>query len=291
MGRASGTASRSTAGAGVTQAVHGAGGRIICQLWHMGRVVHPTLPGRAQPVSSSATTAPGNASTYEGPKPHAAARPLRVDEFPALIEDYRRATANAMEAGFDGVQIHGANGYLIDQFLRDSANQRSDGYGGSIENRIRLLLEITQAVADVAGADRTSLRVSPNGTVQGVTDSNPTPLFTLLAERLSPMGLSFLEVKEPPPGGTRGTPEHAPVHPSMRRAFKGVMVMNSDFDAVRAPAALAAGEADAIAFGRLYIGNPDLVHRLRDNLPLAKDVAATYYTQGTEGYVDYPTAA
>jgi len=275
----------------VTDAVHGAGGRIICQLWHMGRIMHPSMPGRSQPVSASATTAPGNAMTYEGPKPHVEARALREDEFPALLEDYRRATANALEAGFDGVQIHGANGYLIDQFLRDRANLRTDRYGGSMENRVRLLLEVTRAVAGVAGADRTSVRVSPNGNIQGVSDSNPEPLFTLAAQGLSEIGLGFLEVKEPPPGGTRGKPEHPPVAPAIRRAFKGPLVMNSDFDAVRAPAAMAAGEADAIAFGRLYIGNPDLVHRLKAGLPLAKDNAETYYTQGEEGYIDYPVAA
>jgi 2,4-dienoyl-CoA reductase-like NADH-dependent reductase (Old Yellow Enzyme family) len=275
----------------VTSAVHEAGGRIICQLWHMGRVVHPSLPGRRQPVSASATTAPGMAQTYEGKQPYVQARALRIDEIPALLEDYRHATANALEAGFDGVQIHGANGYLIDQFLRDKANLRTDDYGGSIENRVRLLLEVTEAVVGVAGADRTAVRVSPNGDIQGVSDSNPEPLFTLAARRLSEFGLAFLEVKEPPPGGTRGTPDHPPVGPAIRRAFQGNLVLNSDFDLARGTAALASGAADAIAFGRPFIANPDLPHRLAAGLPLAADEMATWYTQGPHGYIDYPAAA
>ena len=275
----------------VTDAVHEAGGRIMCQLWHMGRVVHPSLPGREQPVSASATTAPGNAMTYDGPQPHVQARPLRTEEVPALLEDFRRGTENALAAGFDGVQLHGANGYLIDQFLRDAANQRDDQYGGSLENRARLLLEIMDAIVAVAGADRTAVRLSPNGNIQGVRDSDPAPLFRFVAEALSPLGLAFLEVKEPPPGGTRGTPDHPPVAPVIRAAFKGTMVLNSDFDAVRAPAALAEGLADAIAFGRHFIANPDLVYRLQHGVPLADSQAATWYTQGPEGYVDYPAVA
>ena len=272
----------------VTEAVHAAGGRIMCQLWHMGRVVHPSLPGRRQPVSASATTAPGMAMTYEGPQPYVEARPLGVDEVPALLEDFRRATHNAMAAGFDGVQLHGANGYLIDQFLRDAANQRDDSYGGAPENRIRLLMEVTEAIAGVAGADRTAVRISPNGMTQGVRDSNPAPLFSLVAEGLSSLGLAFLEVKEPPPGGTRGTPDHPPVAPVIRSIFKGPMVLNSDFDGARASAALDAGVADAIAFGRHFIGNPDLVYRLAHGLALTPSAPDTYYTQGPEGYVDYP---
>ena len=275
----------------VTGAVHEAGGRIMCQLWHMGRVVHPSLPGRGQPVSASATTAPGDAMTYDGPQPHVQARPIGLAEIPALLEDFRRATDNAMAAGFDGVQLHGANGYLIDQFLRNAANQRDDSYGGAPENRARLLLEIMDAIVGVAGADRTAVRISPNGNIQGVRDSDPAPLFRMVAEALSSLGLAFLEVKEPPPGGTRGTPDHPPVAPVIREVFKGPMVLNSDFDAVRAPVALAEGLADAIAFGRHFIANPDLVNRLRHELPLAAGPSATWYTQGPEGYVDYPAVA
>lgn len=272
----------------VTEAVHAAGGRIICQLWHAGRVVHPGMPGRGQPVSASATTAPGMGMTYGGPKPYTEARALRIDELPDLLSDFRHATENAMTAGFDGVQLHAANGYLIDQFLRDATNQRQDDYGGTPEKRIRLLMEITQAVVDIAGAGRTAVRLSPNGVVQGVTDSDPAPLFRLAAERLSGVGLAFLEIKEPPPGGTRGTPNHPPMTSMLRTTFKGAVVLNSDFDAERAAVALATGMADAIAFGRPFIGNPDLVHRLANRLPLTNSKPDTWYTQGAEGYIDYP---
>jgi 2,4-dienoyl-CoA reductase-like NADH-dependent reductase (Old Yellow Enzyme family) len=275
----------------VTEAVHEAGGRIICQLWHMGRVVHSSLPGRSQPISSSATTAPGFASTYEGKKPHVQARALPIEEMPALLEDYRRAARNALAAGFDGVQIHGANGYLLDQFLRNSANLRDDEYGGSVENRIRLPLAVTRAVVEVAGAERTAIRISPNDEIQGVIDSDPVPLFVSFAEELSKIGLAFVEVKEPPPDGTRGKPAYPPVAPAIRRAFKGPVVLNSDFDLARAQAALDAGAGDAIAFGRPFIANPDLPYRLARGIPLAGDVTATWYSQGPEGYVDYPKAA
>ena len=168
----------------ITEAVHAAGGRIAAQLWHMGRMVHPSFLGGAQPVSASATTAPAKAHTYDGRAPYGEARPLRTDEIPGLLEDYRRAARNAIAAGFDGVQIHAANGYLIDQFLRDGTNHRDDQYGGPIENRIRLLSEVTAAVAETVGADRTGVRLSPNGEIQGCNDSNPEPLFQAAAAAL-----------------------------------------------------------------------------------------------------------
>jgi N-ethylmaleimide reductase len=275
----------------VTDAVHGAEGRIVAQLWHMGRIVHPSFLGGAQPVSSSATTAPGQAHTYAGKQDYAQARPLKTDEIPGLLQDYRVAARNAIEAGFDGVQIHAANGYFIDQFLRDNTNLRTDQYGGSVENRTRLLREVTQAVADEIGADRTSVRLSPNGTIQGVNDSDPVALFSAAASVLSAIGIAFLELREPGPEGTFGKAEHAPVAPAMKAAFKGPLVLNSDYDAAKAQAALDAGEADAIAFGRTFIANPDLPYRMKAGLPLTKDVAATWYSQGPEGYTDYPTAA
>jgi len=188
----------------IVAAVHEAGGRIVSQLWHMGRAVHPSMPGRGQPVSASATTQPGMDHTYDGKKPFVEARPLRIDEIPALLDDYRNAARNALAAGFDGVQIHSANGYLIDQFLRDSSNVRTDDYGGPIENRIRLLREIAEAVADVARADRTSIRLSPNGDRRGVNDSNPEPLFEAVARMLSGLGIGFLDVREPGFDGTFG---------------------------------------------------------------------------------------
>lgn len=271
----------------VTGAVHDAGGRIFAQLWHMGRVVHSSLGG-GQPVSASATTAPHKAHTYDGRQPYEEARPLRLDEIPDLIGDYERAAANAIRAGFDGVQIHAANGYLIDQFLRDGANFRDDDYGGSIENRTRLLRQVTRAVADAVGADRTAVRLSPNGDSQGVNDSDPFTLFPAAAAILSEIGIAFLELREPPLDGTFGKAEVDPVHPCIRKAFDGPLVLNSDYGLARAQAALDAGEADAIAFGRPFLANPDLVERLRRDAPLNPDVMATWYSQGAEGYIDYP---
>lgn len=273
----------------VTAAVHEAGGRIFLQLWHMGRVVHPSLPGREQPVSSSRTTAPGLAHTYEGKQPYAEARPLRLDEIPGLIESYRVAARNATAAGFDGVQIHAANGYLIDQFLRDNANFRDDAYGGSVENRIRLLTEITRAVTEIIGADRTAVRLSPNGDTQGVNDSDPEAVFVPAAAALSAFGIAFLELREPRPESSFGKPDHPPVAPAIRRAFKGPLVLNSGYDGISGQAALDAGEADAIAFGRTFLANPDLPHRLSQRAALNKDVMATWYSQGPEGYTDYPS--
>ncbi|GJE59414.1 alkene reductase [Methylobacterium trifolii] len=275
----------------VVKAVHDAGGRIVCQIWHMGRLVHPDFLGGEKPVSSSATTAPDAAHTYEGKKPYAEARALEIDEIPRLLEDYRRAARNAIAAGFDGVQIHAANGYLIDEFLRDGDNKRTDAYGGSIENRVRLLREVTQAVADTVGKDRTGVRLSPNGLIQGTDDSNPEPLFVAAARALSEIGIAFLEMREPGPNGTFGTANHPPIAPAMKRVFHGPLILNSDYDGRSAQAALDEGNADAIAFGRTYLANPDLPVRLAADAPLNKDVASTWYSQGPEGYVDYPTLA
>jgi 2,4-dienoyl-CoA reductase-like NADH-dependent reductase (Old Yellow Enzyme family) len=272
----------------ITGSVHDAGGRIFAQLWHMGRTVHPSFLDGEAPVSSSATTAPYKAHTYDGRHPYAEARPLPLDEIPEIVDDYIRAAANAMAAGFDGVQIHAANGYLIDQFLRDSSNLRDDDYGGSIENRVRLLRQVAHAVADTVGPGRTAVRLSPNGDSQGVNDSDPVPLFTAAAEVLSEIGIAFLELREPGFEGTFGKAELPPVHPAIRKAFAGPLVLNSDFVGGTAQTALDGGEADAIAFGRTFLANPDLVARLRAGAPLNPDVRETWYGQGPEGYTDYP---
>ena len=275
----------------IVDRVHAAGGRIVCQLWHMGRLVHPSFLGGEAPVSASATTAPAHAHTYEGNQPYAEARPLRVDEISGLLEDYRKAARNAIDAGFDGVEIHAANGYLIDEFLRDNSNLRTDEYGGAIENRIRLLLEVTEAVVGVVGAHRTGVRLSPNEPVQGVDDSDPRALFTAAAAGLERFGLAFLELREPPEDGTRGKPKVASVAPDIRKVFSGPLVLNSDYDRDRAQAAIDAGVADAVAFGRVFLANPDLPRRLEERIALNEPHEATFYTQGAEGYVDYPRAA
>jgi N-ethylmaleimide reductase len=274
----------------VTEAVHAAGGRIFAQLWHMGRIVHPSLHG-VHPVSASATTAPGKAYTYEGRQPYVEARALAIEEIPRLIGDYVSAAKNSIRAGFDGVQLHGANGYLIDQFLRDGSNKRSDAYGGPIENRVRLLREVVEALVDAVGKERTAVRLSPNGDSQGVDDSNQNALFPAAAAVLSALGIAFLELREPGPDGTFGRSDRPPVAPLIRRAFKGPLVLNSDFDLARGRQAIASGLADAITFGRKFLANPDLPYRFAHDLELNPDEQKTWYSQGPEGYITYPTAA
>ncbi|SFP55967.1 alkene reductase [Sphingomonas rubra] len=272
----------------VTKAVHDAGGRIVAQLWHMGRQGHSSVY-EAQPVSSSATATKGQAHTYDGKKDFEVARPLTTDEIPALLDDYERATRNALAAGFDGVQVHAANGYLIDQFLRDNANFRDDRYGGSPENRIRLLREVAERVASIAGADRTSVRLSPNGDSQGVDDSDPASVFVPAAKALSDIGVAFLELREPGPDGTFGKTDVPKLSPQIREVFTPPLVLNSDyFTAEEAQAELDKGVADAISFGRTFLANPDLPARLERGAPLNKDDMRTWYSQGPEGYVDYP---
>ena len=276
----------------ITAAVHGAGGRIIAQLWHMGRIVHSSFNGGAQPVSASATTAPGRAHTYQGRQDYQEARPLTLDEIPGLLDDYARATRNALAAGFDGVQVHAANGYLIDQFLRDGTNHRTDAYGGAPENRIRLLREVTERVASIAGADRTAVRLSPNGDSQGVDDSDPASVFVPAARALAEIGIAFLELREPGPEGTFGRTDVPRQSPVIREAFDRPLVLNSDyFSREQAQEAIDSGVADAVSFGRAFIANPDLPERLRDGAPLNEAEMATFYSQGAEGYIDYPALA
>ena len=273
----------------VTDAVHQAGGRIVAQIWHMGRIVHSSVTGQ-QPVSSSATTGPGQAHTYDGKQDYEQARPLALAEIPRVIDEYRRAAANAIKAGFDGVQLHAANGYLIDQFLRDNSNFRDDAYGGSIDNRTRLLDEVTRAIAETIGADRTGVRLSPNGNTQGADDSDPVALFTAAAAKLDAIGIAFLELREQKSYGSFGNTDVPPVSPDIRKVFHGPLVLNSDYDKARAQADLDSGVADAIAFGRSFLANPDLPRRLAEDLPLNPIDMATWYTQGAEGYTDYPVA-
>ena len=274
----------------ITQAVHHAGGRIILQLWHMGRTVHSSFHGGRLPVSASATSAPGLAHTYAGKLPYEVAKPLTVPEISGILDDFRRAAKNAVSAGFDGVQIHAANGYLIDQFLRDSSNFRTDAYGGSIRNRTRLLREVTETVCEEIGADRTGVRLSPNGASQGVADSNPLPLFQEVISKLSALGIAHLELREPPVNGTFGTGDSDPLAPRLRHLFTGPVILNADYDVAGAERAVAAGTGDAVAFGRHFISNPDLVTRIARGFPLTPSDPDTWFTQGVKGYSDYPAA-
>lgn len=274
----------------ITSAVHRNRGLIFAQLGHTGRAGHSAVIGE-QPVSSSATVAPVDAWTYDGPKSSEVARSLGVDEIPGLIDDYVHAAENAIAAGFDGVQIHAANGMLLDQFLRDNSNLRTDGYGGGVANRIRLLEEVTRAVVKTVGADRTSVRLSPNGETWGVDDSNPASLFTAAASMLNELGIAFLELREPPAGDAFGGTHVPRQSPLIRKVFAGPLVLNSDYAFDRAQADLGSGLADAISFGRAFLANPDLVQRLLEHAPLNEPQPDTFYTQGVRGYLDYPTLA
>ena len=271
----------------VTEAVHKQGGRIVAQLWHMGRLVHPDLGG-GQPVSSSATTAPDHAHTYDGNKPYAEARAATQADIERILADYARAARNAVVAGFDGVQIHGANGYLVDQFLRDGANFRDDGYGGSIPNRLRFVRQVLQTVGDAIGMDRVGIRFSPNILVQGVEDSDPIALYTELAKTLEELKVPWIELREPDKVTSSGSVPTAPVSPAMREHYSGRIVINSDHDWTDARDRISGGHADAVSIGRLFIANPDLVTRIALGSPLNPGDQKTYYLGGAEGYTDYP---
>ncbi|MBL0150015.1 MAG: alkene reductase [Ideonella sp.] len=278
----------------VTDAVHAAGGRIVIQLWHVGRISHTSLqPGGAAPVSSTARAANGKTFTTEGFVPTSTPRALRTDELPAVVAAYRQAARNAIDAGFDGVEVHGANGYLLEQFLRDSINDRSDAYGGSIENRARLLLEVMAAVTAEIGGGRTGLRLSPITPVNDAAqDSNPAALYGHVVRALAPLNLAFLHVIEGQTGGARDlTDQGVPAfdYAALHREFKGAWMVNNAYTRAMALEAVGSGAADLVAFGRPFIGNPDLVRRLRDDAPWAKLDASRLYGGGAAGYTDYAT--
>lgn len=271
----------------VTEAVHEAGGRIVAQLWHMGRLVHDNVSGLRN-ISASATQAPHYAHTYEGKQDYPTAYAASLDDIRRILGDYANAARNAMAAGFDGVQIHGANGYLIDQFLRDGTNLRDDDYGGSVNNRLRFMTEVVEAVMTEVGSDNTGIRFSPNGDVQGCNDGDNHGLFTAAAARLEELGVPWLELREPGPHSTFRATDEAPVSPSIRKVFSGKLVLNSDHDFATGQALLNEGRADAISFGRTYIANPDLIERFKNRAELAPADFKTFYSQGPEGYTDYP---
>ncbi|MGK9166812.1 alkene reductase [Inquilinus limosus] len=273
----------------VTDAVHRAGGRIAAQLWHVGRVSHTVLqPGGAAPVAPSAIAANTRVYDGEGFIPASTPRALEIDELPRIVRDYAQAARNAMEAGFDAVELHGANGYLLDQFLRDGTNRRADGYGGSIANRARLLLEVAEAVAAVWTPGRVGVRLSPFSNFGDIADSDPMATFGHAIEGLSHLGIGFLHLIEGQTGGTRELPPGTDLQ-ALRRLFKGSTIANNGYDRAMAVEAVESGRADLVAFGRPFIANPDLVERLRLDAPLNTPDQATFYGGGAEGYTDYPT--
>lgn len=272
----------------VTDAVHQRGGRIVVQLWHVGRVSHVSLlPAGEVPVAPSAIRAATKTFTRDGYHPVSAPRALRIDEIPGIVDDFGRAARNALDAGFDGVEVHGANGYLVDQFLRDGSNRRTDAYGGSIDHRTRFLQEVTAAVAREIGPERTGVRLAPVTPANDMRDSDPQPLFERAVERLDALGIAYVHVVEGVTGGPRdATPFD---YAALRRRFRGAWIVNNGYDRAMADAAVREGRADAVAFGAAFLANPDLVRRFREGAPLNAPQRETYYGGGAEGYIDYPT--
>ncbi|MDF2373710.1 MAG: alkene reductase [Rhizobiaceae bacterium] len=273
----------------VTDAVHAKGGKIVVQLWHVGRISHTSLqPGGKAPVAPSAIAA--KAKTFDGTAfvDTSVPRALETDEIAAIVDAYRQAALNAIEAGFDGIEVHAANGYLIDQFLRDGSNLRDDIYGGSIENRTRFLVEVMDAVTQAIGADRVGIRLSPLSNANAIADSNPMALFSHVIDRLNPYGLAYLHLVEGQTGGPRETPEGTDIN-ALRKRFEGAYMANNGYTRSMAIEAVESGAADLVAFGRPFIANPDLVARLQQDAPLNDLDRGTLYGGGREGYVDYPT--
>ena len=271
----------------VTDAVHAEGGKIVAQLWHVGRISHVSLqPNGQAPVAPSAIAAKGKTYIESGFADVSAPRALRLDELPGIVADYVLATEHAKAAGFDGIEIHAANGYLLDQFLRDGSNTREDAYGGSIENRARLTLEVVEAVTKVFPKGQVGIRLSPVTPANDAHDSDPQPLFDYLVAKLNEAGIAFIHVIE---GATGGPRDFLPFdYGALRRAFKGAYIANNGYDRAMAIDAVASDRADAVAFGRLFIANPDLVERLRRDAPLNAPVGETFYGGDEKGYTDYP---
>ncbi|MDD2932926.1 MAG: alkene reductase [Methylotenera sp.] len=271
----------------VTDAVHAKGGKVVIQLWHVGRISHPSLlPNGVLPVAPSAIKPAGQAFTYQGLVDYVAPRALDASELTSIVADYVHATKSALAAGFDGVEVHAANGYLLDQFLRDGSNKRTDNYGGSFENRARLLLEVTKAVVEVAGADKVGVRLSPVNPFNDMHDSNPQALFNYVADALNVFKLAYLHAVE---GGIHGGGIADPFDfDAFRQHFKGPYIANLYYDKQRGNAAIASGHADAIAYGVPFIANPDLVERFQADAALNEADANTFYGGSEKGYTDYP---
>ncbi len=269
----------------VTAAVHEAGGQIVAQLWHVGRISLPRYqPGGGPPVSASAVKPDGDAFTFDGMVPFVTPRALEVDEIAEVVADYAHAARRAKEAGFDGIEVHAANGYLIEQFLHTGTNRREDGYGGSVENRVRFLREVTAAVVEIWGADRVGVRFSPHSTGGGSTDADRKETYGAAAAVLEELGVAYLHTLEP----AEGVAPEDRIIGTLRQNYSGVIIANAGYDAASGEALLQSGEADAIAYGRLFIANPDLPERFRQGAPLNEPDRATFYGGGAEGYTDYP---
>jgi len=272
----------------VTDAVHARGGRIFLQIWHGGRACHPLLNNGTQPVAPSALPITGDeVHTPQGKQPYVVPRALRDDELPGIVAGFKIAAENARAAGFDGVEVHGANGYLLDEFLRDGANKRTGPYGGSIENRARLLLEVTEAVCSVWGGDRVGLRLSPLNSYNSMIDSDPAALTSKVASMLNTFNLAYLHVMR----GDFFSQQKGDVLTPARANYKGVLIANMGYSASEAEAAIAGGKVDAVAFGTPFLANPDLPARFKAGAPLNAPDAATFYTPGPRGYTDYPALA
>jgi N-ethylmaleimide reductase len=272
----------------VTEAVHAAGGRMFLQLWHVGRISHPSLqPDGALPVAPSAIAPAGKAMTPDGMKPFVTPRALATDEIAGIVEDYRRAARNARTAAFDGVELHGANGYLIDQFLRDGSNRRTDRYGGTALNRARLLIEVIEAVVGEWGAERVGVRLSPSNPFNDMIDSNPAATFATAVDELNRFGLAYLHVVEPAAGDPI-TDGEAPDIRFFRKLWRGALMGNKGYDLARANAVIEAGWADLISFAALFLANPDLPLRFRRGGPFNPPDRKTFYGGNAAGYTDYP---
>ena len=271
---------------GVTHAVHRQGGRIFLQLWHTGRVSHPDFLDGEVPIGPSAIAAAGKTHTPSGVKPYVMPRAMTRPDIANAVREYGQAAERAWEAGFDGVEIHAANGYLIDQFLRDGSNHRTDAYGGTVQNRLRFLLEVTEAVAQGVPVDRIGVRFSPTSPFNDMLDRDPAATFTQAAKALNRYGLAYLHVVEPV---AQNTPSQSQtrIAPHLRAVFDGPLILNGEYDAATGAAALGAGEADMIAYGRHFLANPDLVQRFRSGAGLNQPDTSTFYTDGPKGYTDY----
>ncbi len=274
----------------VTEAVHERGGRIFLQLWHVGRISHPAFHNGELPVSPSAIKPAGEIYTPEGMKPFETPRALSVDEIHEVVQEYVSAAKNAIKAGFDGVEVHGANGYLVDQFLRDGTNQRDDEYGGSIKNRARFLFDILRGICGAIGSERIGVRLSPSGTFNDMHDSNPQKHFVYIAQKLNAFDLAYLHIVDALEGDIRHGANVVELR-LLREAYRGVLVTNGGYDKARGDSAIHNGEADAVAFGALYLANPDLPERFKADAELNTPDPQTYYTQDEKGYLDYPAMA